>query len=189
MKTPILTRRKLTVDEYYRMAETGIFHEDERLELIDGEIAVMSPIGPLHMGCVATLAQWFGSRVGDRALVWVQNAVRLGRQAAPQPDVALLRPRADNYRTAIPGPADVLLIIEVADTSLAYDREVKLFMYALAGIAEVWIVDLRHHSILVFRDPSPEGYCDATEHGTGASISPLAFPDLAISHEEVFGTA
>jgi Uma2 family endonuclease len=92
VKTPVLTRHRFTVDEYYRMAEAGILWEDERIELIDGESIVMSPIGPLHMGCVATLAQWLSQGVGKRALVWVQNAILIGRHGAPEPDIALLRP-------------------------------------------------------------------------------------------------
>lgn len=188
MKTPTLVRRKFTVDEYHRMAEVGILCEDERIELIDGEIIVMSPIGPLHMGHVARIGSLFSKRLSDRAILWIQNAIRLSRNAEPEPDVALLRPRADFYTTRVPGPADVFLIVEVADTSLAYDRRTKLNLYAIAAIPEVWIVDLRHHVLLVHRNPSPAGYGDVTEHGPGSTISPLAFRDLAITHEEVFGT-
>lgn len=185
--TAIFTRRRLTVDEYQRMGQAGILHEDERVELIEGDIVEMAPIGPAHMGTVATLTRLFGRLVGDRALVWIQNAIRLGRHIEPQPDVVLLRPRRDNYRTLVPGADDVLLLIEVADSSLAYDRDVKLLLYAAAGIPDVWIVDLQHEVVILCRDPFDGRYQNMTSHGRGSTLSPLAFPDLAIGWADVFG--
>ena len=132
------TRHRLTVDDYYRMAEAGILGEDDRVELIDGELIDMASVGPDHIATVNGLTSVLVMACRDRAIVSVQNLARLDRFSEPQPDVTLFRPRADNYRTgARPGPADVLLLVEVADSSLRYDRAVKLPLYARAGIGEM----------------------------------------------------
>src|SRR5258708_2048030 len=121
-----LTARRFTVDEYHRMGRAGVFHEDDRVELLEGQIVEMSPIGPAHAGCVAVLTGVLSRRGGESVVVWVQNPVDLGERSEPQPDVALLAPRADAYRTAHPRARDILLAIEVADTSLEHDRDVKV---------------------------------------------------------------
>src|SRR5207247_3212709 len=137
-----LAHRRFTVDEYYRMAETGILAEDDRVELLDGEIVEMSPIGPRHAATVTRLDHLFNRLVGDRAIVRAQNPVRLDGYSEPEPDIALVTPRADFYRAEHPTPRDILLIVEVADTSLRYDRHTKLPGYARAGVPEAWLVDL-----------------------------------------------
>ena len=146
-----LSRLAFTIEQFQRMDASGIFAGDQRLELIHGEIVEMSPIGTRHAGSVNRLVNLF--KQIDNAYLSVQNPVQLGDASLPQPDIALLRRRDDFYDNAYPGPADVLLLVEVADTSLAYDRDVKVPLYAQAGIAEVWIVDLNKRELVVYRSP------------------------------------
>ncbi len=182
-----LTRRKFTVDEYHKMVEAGILGEDDRIELLNGEIVEMTPIGPEHAGCVKTLIAVFTSWLVARIVLGVQDTVRLGPASEPQPDLSLLRPRRDGYRSSHPGPEDVMLLVEVADTTLRSDRTEKLPLYARHGIREVWLVNLVEQRIEVYRDPSPDGY-KAIRHATrGDTVSPLAFPDLVFKVEEVLG--
>jgi Uma2 family endonuclease len=181
-----IIRRRLTADEYQKMGEVGILRADERVELIEGELVAMSPIGSRHIGCVVILTKWFGDRVGDRAYVSVQNSLRLSEDSEPEPDIVLLRPRADRYRDSLPRPEDVLLIVEVADSSLAYDRDTKMRLYARAGIPEAWLMDVDGERIVVCRGPTPDGYAEVTEHRQGARLRPLAFPDLELTWEDVF---
>jgi Uma2 family endonuclease len=182
-----LRRRRFTVDDYYRMAAAGVLGEDDRVELIDGEIIELSPIGSLHAGYVNRLARCFIGGLGERAVVAVQNPVRISDLSEPQPDIAVLEPRADAYTTAHPLPADVLLLIEVADSSLAFDRHLKAPLYALCGIRELWIVDVEARRIAVFRDPGPEGYRTESTAGLGETIHPVAFPDLPVDVNEIVG--
>jgi Uma2 family endonuclease len=179
-------RRKFTVDEYHRMAEAGILGEDDRVELIDGEIVQVSPIGSTHAACVARLNMLL-SPLQARGIVWVQNPIRLGDYAEPEPDVAVLRPRGDFYAGAHPGPQDVLLIVEVAETSADRDRAVKVPLYARWGIREVWLVDLERSRIEVYRSPSPRGYQDTRVAGRGEQLSPAALPDFSVSSDDVLG--
>ena len=149
-----LERRRFTVDEYHRMAEAGILGEDDRVELIEGEIVYMSPIGGRHIACVNDLNGLLVPREGEGAIVSIQNPVRLGDHVEPEPDVTVLRWR-EGYRAGeMPTAADVLLLIEVADSSLNYDRQVKLRLYARALIPEVWIVNLQDRSIELYTGPS-----------------------------------
>lgn len=134
-------RHLISVDAFHRMGEAGILGPADRVELIDGEIINMSPIGALHAALVARLASTFSQRLGEAAVVWSQNPLRLDDIGEPEPDIAILRPRADFYTTAHPGPTDVLLAIEVADTSLAYDLGTKVPLCARHGIPEVWVID------------------------------------------------
>ena len=131
--------RKFTVDEYYLMAEVGILKPAERVELIEGEIIVMPPIGPEHAWDVDRLNEILVSRAAGRYYVRNQNPVRLGDDTEPEPDVALLRRRPEGYRAAHPSPADVLLVIEVADSSLEYDRNIKAHIYGRSGVPETWV--------------------------------------------------
>lgn len=186
MPVRLLTRR-FTVEEYYRMAQAGILSEDDRVELIEGAIVEMAAIGSRHAGCVKRLQRLFHRRVGERAVVSVQNPVRLGRYSEPQPDLALLRLRPDFYASAHPGPGDVLLIVEVSETSADADREVKVPLYARAGVPEVWLVDLEGQVIEVCRKPSAEGYREARQVRRGEALSPEAFPDLAPAADEILG--
>ena len=173
------TAHRFTVDEYHRMGEAGIFHEDDRVELIAGEIVEMAPIGSDHSWVVTRLARLFDRACGD-LIVWSQNPVILSFEDEPQPDLVLVKPVPHLYRRAHPGPDEVLLVIEVADTSLPFDRDKKLPRYALAGIPEVWIVDLRGDRFLVFRAPKGGAYEERLIVSSGEQVSPLALPGLAI---------
>jgi len=181
-----MVRRLFTVEEYRHMAEAGILTANDRVELIEGEVVEMTPIGSRHAACVAGLAQLLSVRVQDRARVWPQNPVKISVYSEPQPDVALLRPRAVPYRDAGPTAADVLLIIEVADRSLTRDRRVKIPLYAMAGIPEVWIVDLEGGSVEVYTAPTPTNYSSVSQYRRGESVCPSAFPDLHLSVDEIF---
>lgn len=169
------------------MAEAGVLHEDDRVELLDGQIVVMSPIGSRHAAAVARLDHLLGQRVADRAIVWVQNPIVIGRYWEPQPDVCLLRPRDDFYATAHPGPADVLLVIEVADTSAEEDRQRKLPEYARAGIPEAWLVDFSRDAIERHRDPAADGYGAVSMFRRVDALVPLALPTVSIAAAEVLG--
>ena len=183
----VLTRHKLTVDDYHRMAEAGILGEDDRVELIDGEIIDMAPIGSGHGSSVMRRTQAIVLAALGRATVSVQNSVRLDRASEPQPDFAILRPRADFYASALPGPADVLLLIEVADSSLRFDRVVKLPLYARAGIPEVWIVDLQRSVLTAHRAPVAGHYTEVTTHGPGDRLSLAEAPEISLQMDQVFG--
>jgi Uma2 family endonuclease len=152
------TRRRFTVDEYYRIAEAGILTSDDRVELLDGEIIDMVPIGSQHAAHVAKLDRLISSSLGDRAIVWIQNPIRLDRFSEPEPDIALLRPRDDFYASAHPGPDDVFLIIEVADSSLEFDRANKVPLYAEHGIPSVWLLNLQDEAIECFGQPRDGEY-------------------------------
>jgi Uma2 family endonuclease len=180
-------RRRLTVDEVQRMEEVGILHEDDHVELLDGELYQMAAMNGPHVSCVMRLTRTFDRRIGDEAILSPQSAIRLSEFSAPEPDIALVRYREDFYASAIPTAADILLIVEVADTTLGHDRTVKLPLYAAAGIPEVWIVDVRRRRVTVYRDPSPDGYRQMTPHTRRAPLSPLALPDLTLRWEDIFG--
>src|SRR2546428_530212 len=153
-----LSRRRFTFDEYYRMAKIGILGEDDRFDLIDGEIIDLSPVGSRHAAAVDLGTILLARTFGDVAQVRVQNPLRLDRYSEPEPDLLLLRPRDDFYAARHPVPTDVLLLIEVADTSLAYERRVKLPLYAQHQIPEVSIEDLRPGVLGVYREPGPGCY-------------------------------
>ena len=179
-------RHKLTVDDYHRMAEAGILAEDDRVELIDGELLDMAPIGQDHAATGNKLTRDLVMAFGDRAIVSVQNPLRLDRLNEPQPDFAVFRPRADFYATGErPGPADTLLVIEVADTSLRYDRSVKLPLYARSGIAELWIVDLRRRMVDVHRSPSGDGYATLATHGPNDTVALSQAPEIAVALRQI----
>jgi Uma2 family endonuclease len=178
-------RRRFTRAEYLRMADAGILHEDDRVELIEGEIVQMTPIGRRHAACVAELTRLLVPAVGQRALLWPQNPITLPNETEPQPDIVLLRPRADRYLQDDAHPDDVILLIEVADTSHRYDRLVKLPLYGRAGVPEVWIVDLPGEAIEVYRDVTPGGYAPAERVGRGGVVSPAAFPDIVLSVDAI----
>lgn len=178
-------KRLLTIDEYRRMGEAGIFHEDDRVELIRGEIYEMSPIGNRHATCLRRFVTLFKPL---EVILNPQNPVVLEEQGSePQPDLTLLPFREDHYASATPGPGDVLLAIEVSDSSLVYDRDVKVPLYAESGISETWIVDLNGDAVLVFRQPSPDGYKEKRAFRRGETISPLAFPDLGLAVDAILG--
>jgi len=180
-------KRLFTVDEYYRMAKAGLFSEDDRLELIEGEVVEMSPIGSRHAACVKRLNRLLSRLVADRLLIGVQDPIRLGRYSEPQPDLTLLQPRDDFYAQAHPEPEDVLLVVEVAETSAAYDREVKVPLYARSGIPEVWLVDLETGQVEVYRKPSPKGYREVRRAGSGQHLAPQALPDRELAVDAIIG--
>ncbi len=182
-----LDKHRFSVDAYYDMARTGILRQDDRVELIDGEIVDMPPIGPEHAGSVRDLDELFASRFNDVAQVSVQSPIRLDPYNEPQPDLALLRRRPDSYRSGHPRPGDVVLLIEVADSTLATDRAVKMPLYAGFGIAETWIVDLRHDVVLIHREPSPGGYRVTRTAQRGEQVAPIAFPDREIAVDDLLG--
>jgi hypothetical protein len=178
-------RRRFTRQEYHRMAEAEILHEDDRVELIDGDIIQMTPIGRRHAASVAELNRLLLTAVGPRALLWPQNPITLSDDTEPQPDIVLLRPRADRYLEDDAHPADVLLLVEVADTSQRYDRRVKLPRYGRAGVPEVWIVDLPGEVVEVCRRPTRRGYAQIERVGRGGSVAPEAFPDIRLSVDAI----
>jgi Uma2 family endonuclease len=187
MAVPI-QKRFITIDEYHRMGEEGVFPPDARLELIRGEIVEMSPIGPRHAGSVRRFIRNFSARLSPYAIVDVQNPVELrDQESEPQPDVTLLRLQDDLYSAATPTPRDTLLVVEVADSSLSFDRRVKMHLYAEAGIPESWLVDLNSDTLFVYRRPSPEGYQDVRAYRRGESVSPEAFPDVRFTLDEILG--
>ena len=184
----VLTRHKLNVDDYCRMAEAGILGEGDRVELIDGELIDMAPIGQGHVAIVNRVTRALVLACGDRAIVSPQNPVRLDRLNEPRPDFAVFRPRADFYGAGDrPGPADVLLLIEVADSSVPFDRAVKLPMYARAGIAEVWIIDLKRRVLDVYRRPTRNRYRETATHQPGDTVTLALAPDIKVRLDRVFG--
>lgn len=182
---PVQTQHRFSVEDYYRMAETGVLRPGKRMELLDGKIIDMSPIGPFHGGLVGRLTRLFSKVAKDRWLVWPQNPLRLDDHSEPEPDVMLLKPAADDYTTRHPQPKDVFLLIEVADSTLDYDREEKLPAYGRAGIAEVWIVNLPEATIEVYREPNFTGYGSKTVHSAGDQVKPVAFPDVTVDVAEL----
>jgi Uma2 family endonuclease len=180
-----VSRRRFTVHDYHRMAEAGILHEDDRVELIEGEITDMTPIGARHAMCVVKLNSQLAKAVGDENLVSPQNPIRLNEGSEPQPDLAVIRAR--DYRESLPGPEDALLLIEVADTSLAYDREVKLPLYARHGIREVWIVDLANEVVERHTEPSGSGYRFIRRAGRGEAVESGALNELSVKVNDILG--
>lgn len=181
-------RRPFTVAEYYQMAETGMLGPDERTELLDGEVVIQMPINSRHAGCVNLFNEVLLTLLTGRVVIAIQNPVRLGPFSEPQPDIAVLAPRVDRYRNAHPQPADVLLLVEVADSSLDLDRHVKAPLYAAAGIRELWIVDLINAAVEVYRDPDERGYRNVRRFGHSDRITPAAFPDLSIAVDDLLGS-
>lgn len=182
-----LPRRRFTVAEYEAMARTGVLREDDRVELLDGEIVVRTPIGPPHAGVVKRLNRLLVTGLGEAAIVGVQDPLRLSARSEPEPDLVVARPRSDDYTDGHPGPDDALLVIEVADSSLAVDRGVKVPLYAAAGIAEVWLVDLAAGAVHVQRSPAGSAYSDIQTLRRGDSVAPLAFPDLTVELTAILG--
>jgi Uma2 family endonuclease len=179
-------RRRLSADQFEQMGRTGILGPDERVELLDGELIEMPPIGSRHAAAVDFLSMHFARAVGDAALVRTQNPLRLADDSEPQPDLMLLRPAADRYRSAHPRPADVLLLIEVADATLRFDREIKLPLYARHGVTEVWILDLDAERLEIYREPAAGGYRRKLERQGAEWIAPLALPTVTLEIRTIF---
>jgi Uma2 family endonuclease len=175
-----LSRRLFTTKEFRDMVEAGVFREDDRLELVDGEILEMSPIGSRHAACVRKL-NFLLRGVGSRALVDVQSPLGVSEDSDFYPDVVLLKPRADHYANAIPHVVDTLLVIEVADTTLRFDRSIKKHRYAAAGVPEYWIVDLEGSRVWVHRKPLEGDYGEIMEARPGEILTPPGMPDVQIA--------
>lgn len=181
------SRRRFTVAEYYAMADAGILSENDRVELLDGDVIVMPPIGDWHAGGVKFFNNTMLPKLLGRAMIAVQDPVRLDEYSEPQPDMMLLLWRDDFYRSGHPRPADVLLLIEVADTSVGYDRNSKLPVYARAGIPEVWIVNRPARRIESYSEPSGDTYSAVRHFSPGGSITPQAFPDIVMEVGHIIG--
>lgn len=179
-------KHPITAEEYLRMGEAGVFAPEARLELIEGEIIEMAPIGSPHAGCVKRLLELFVHRVAGRAIVSVQDPLIASSLSVPQPDVVLLKPRADYYAGRHPVAADVLLVVEVSDTTLSFDLKTKAPLYARAGISELWVVDVNERAVHGFREPAPGGYRGATVFRIGERVACGALPDLAVEVAELF---
>jgi Uma2 family endonuclease len=173
-------KHRFSVADYYRMAETGVLRPDARVELLDGEIIDMSPIGPFHGGVVGRLTRFLTPLSKNRWLLSSRNPLRLNNHSEPEPDVMLLKPSPDDYTNRHPRPEDVFLLVEVSDASLATDLEKKLPAYGRAGVTEVWIVNLEEAAIEIYRDPHFDGYSSKTVLRAGDEARPLAFPDVAV---------
>ena len=187
MATVALQPYLITVDDYHAMGRAGIFTEDDRVELIEGQIVTMSPIGSRHAACVYRLNQFFWGQLGNRTIIGTQSPVRLSSFSEPEPDLAVLRFREDFYEEAHPKPADVLLLIEVADSTLKTDRQIKVPLYARHGIPEVWLVALPEDRVEIFRDPTPEEYTTVEHFGRGEALHLEAFPDIELPVAAILG--
>ncbi len=184
---PPLKRHRIKADHYQRLGALGVLPPDLRTELLDGEIIEMAPIGTRHWAMVNRLDRMLREAVGRQAIFSTQSSFRLDDYSEPQPDIALFRPRDDFYAGALPTPADTLLVIEVADSSARYDREVKLPLYARHGVPEVWIVDLDAKLLRIYREPSGEDYLIATGMPAPGSVGIALLPGVAIDLDGLLG--
>ena len=182
-----MQRRLFTVQEYHLMGEAGILGEDDRVELIEGEIVQMAAIGTRHASCVKRLIAVFYNLERRRAIIGVQDPIQLTERTEPQPDVVLLQPRADYYATAHPRPSEVLLLVEVSDSTIDFDRDVKVPNYARSGIQEVWLWDLEANCLEVYRFPTENGYSSMQRFERGEMVAPLAFADFEVSVDLILG--
>ena len=170
----------LEVDDYHKLGEAGILHEDDRVELVEGMLIDLAPVGTGHAGQVNRLVNRLAPAVSGRAIVAPRNPLRLDEFSEPQPDVLLLRYRDDFCATAHPRPSDVLLLIEVADTSRAYDRDTKIPLYARYAIPEVWLIDVHDRRMKTFLEPATDGYRRILRPTATDRISPVLFPDVSV---------
>lgn len=180
--------RPFSADEYEAMIRAGVLRADDRCELLEGEIVEMSPLGSRHIACVNRLVMRLVPAVGSGAIVSAQNSIRLGDYSEPQPDVALLKARPDYYERSLPRAADVLLVIEVSDTTLAYDRGAKIPIYAANAIAEVWLIDLEADAIEVYSDPSAGSYRAVRHARRGDMLSSPAIAGVELHVTDILGT-
>ncbi|MFN8487151.1 MAG: Uma2 family endonuclease [Caldilineaceae bacterium] len=181
------TRHKFTVDDYYKMLETGILTEADRVELIDGEVCEMSPIDPIHAACIDRLNRLLNRQLGDEVIVRVQNPIRLHDYTEPIPDLALVRERDDFYEQQHPTPSEILLVIEVANTSVVSDRKEKLPRYAAANIPEVWLVNIARRTIEQYAAPAADRYTEQQVLGQGQVLTARAIENLELPIDRIFG--
>lgn len=186
MAVEVMRRRFMTTD-YHRLAEVGILTEDDRVELVDGEIVNMSPVGARHAGCVTRLEAFLHRQIADIAQIRVQNPLQLDAYGEPEPDIVVVTPREDFYAQAHPTPPDVFMLVEVADSSLGYDRSVKLPLYAGAQIRETWLVDLEGEAVERHTDPVEGSYRLLLRAGRGETVESTTVPGLAFRVEDVLG--
>ena len=177
----LVTRKLFTVADYLQMEKAGILREDDRIELVRGEFLRMSPTGPSHNAAVARATKALVHAVGDNAIVWIQNSAQLDDNTAPQPDVLLLKPREDFYASSLPRPQDILLVVEIAESSLAYDRKIKSQLYAEAQIPEYWISDIPSDRLLAFSDPRGKAYRILRQHASGERLAPQRLPGCQLA--------
>lgn len=182
-----LTRRRFTAAEYHQMVEAGILAEDDRIELIAGEVIEMSPIGRHHAAILFRLTELFVHTFSEVALVGSQNPIQLSDDTEPQPDLTLVRRRPDFYDSGLPRPEDIFLVVEVADTSAAYDRRLKIPLYGRSGIPEAWLIDLNHETVTIYRDSGPAGYGTSRVVRRGEQLAPAAFPDRMLAVSDILG--
>ena len=182
-----VARRLLSRDDFHRMGRAGILTEDDRVELLNGELIDMSPIGPRHAAAVRRLDRLFNRRLANVAIVSVQNPVALSEYSEPQPDLTILRPRADEYEAEHPGRRDILLLVEVMESSSEFDRGEKLRNYARAGIQEVWLIDLAGESLEVYRQPAGARYRSVAQRRRGQRVQIAALPAKWFRVAEIFG--
>lgn len=182
-----VAKRLFTVDEYYRMAEVGILRPGDHVELLDGEVVQMSPISSRHAACVRRFQGHFSTQTSGRALVSVQSPVRLNDLSEPEPDLALLVPRSDFYAASHPTPKDILLLVEVAETSAVFDLGAKALAYARAGIPEFWVADLPSLQVVLHSDPSPNGYRSIRIARRGERLTPLLVAGVEMGVEDALG--
>ena len=187
LQVAAIQRHRFTVDAFARMGEAGIFAEDDRVELIDGEICDMTPIGQSHAWIVNRLNRRLVTLLADRAYVSVQNPIRLDRHTEPQPDLVVARGSEDDYADRHPAADDVLLVIEVADSSLRYDRLAKIPLYARSGIPEAWLVDIAGRCVTVYTNPGRDGYGRERTCEGGETLVATAIDDFRLPIEEIFG--
>lgn len=178
-------RRWFTTDDYYKMAETGIIAQGERVELVEGEVIEKSPVGSRHAACVKRLLHFLSAALGERAALGVQDPVRLDDFSEPEPDISVLRPRSDFYASAHPGPSDILLLVEVSDSSLGFDRDVKLPIYSAAGIPEVWVVNLVENVVDAHRAPRRRRYEEVRRFRSGDQLTAAMIPDLVLEVDTI----
>jgi Uma2 family endonuclease len=187
MATETVVKKLFTVDEYYRMWDAGILPENKRFELIRGEILEMPPALPPHSGGVIRLTTLFTSRLGNAIFLSAQNPSRIDNMSEPVPDVTLLKPRSDFYAKSHPTPSDVLLVIEVSNTSVRFDTKVKAPLYAEAGIREYWILNIPKNGLEVRSEPVSGVYTRLEILKRGQTVSPQASPEVSFKVEEILG--
>jgi Uma2 family endonuclease len=180
------SRTVVSVKRFQDMIAAGVWRDDERIELIEGEIVDMAPIGGPHAWAVTRAAELLRARIAERAHVWIQLPIVISDHSQPQPDLALIRRKPGGYVQALPTGGDVLLVVEVSDTTLAYDRSVKMRLYAAGGIAQYWIVDVEHKRLEVYSEPAATGYLCKAELDGGHEVAVQAFPDVKFRVEELF---
>ena len=186
---PILAAMHLfTVDDYHRMGEAGIFADAGRVELIEGVVASLSPVGPRHFATILRISRLLAKAVGERATLSIQGPIRLAPRSEPEPDVAVLKPRADDYEQGLPGPSDIFLLVEASDSTLARDRDVKAPLYAKHGIREYWLIDLDSQRVLVHRDPLPAEFRwhSIQPVGADAVLDVAALPGTTVALAQLF---